>query len=401
MQYQSLTKLYYISPDEVAREYEKRFESPSAIHLPIEIKQYHRVKSYPAFFIYHNEMALIIDEFYKNYEEFLYLVHSVPPIVKQQFALLSILDEVKSTNDIEGVHSTRKEIREILDGNSNHSSRLKSVVNKYLDLLDANKEIPFDDCQDIRNFFDEFAHDEIIQDNPAHKLDGRLFRKDPVEIESAVGKVIHQGLFPEEEIIRAMGISLNILHSPELPILIRLAVFHYFFAYIHPFYDGNGRTDRFITSYYLGQHFHRLLALRFSIYVKKNRSTYYKLLAEADSELNHGDLTPFIIGFLKILTGSIRDTIVVLTRKQDQLEIYEKKIQHLGLRDPLLQEIYFILLQAALFYGQGITMAELMKVTKKNRGTIQKRINEIPMEQLLVSKINKTKYYKLNFMMFK
>ena len=46
-------------------------------------------------------------------------------------------------------------------------------------------------------------------------------------------------------------------------------------------------------------------------------------------------------------------------------------------------------------------MAELMKVTKKNRGTIQKRINEIPMEQLLVSKINKTKYYKLNFMMFK
>ena len=70
MQYQSLTKLYYISPDEVAREYEKRFESPSAIHLPIEIKQYHRVKSYPAFFIYHNEMALIIDQFYKNYEEF-------------------------------------------------------------------------------------------------------------------------------------------------------------------------------------------------------------------------------------------------------------------------------------------------------------------------------------------
>ncbi|MFR6714147.1 MAG: Fic family protein [Phascolarctobacterium succinatutens] len=38
---------------------------------------------------------------------------------------------------------------------------------------------------------------------------------------------------------------------------------------MHPFYDGNGRTDRFITSYFLSKHFHPLASLRLSIFIKK------------------------------------------------------------------------------------------------------------------------------------
>lgn len=36
----------------------------------------------------------------------------------------------------------------------------------------------------------------------------------------------------------------------------------------------------------------------------------------ADSEINRGDLTPFLQGFLKILLGTIEDTIGVLERKK-------------------------------------------------------------------------------------
>lgn len=74
---------------------------------------------------------------------------------------------------------------------------------------------------------------------------------------------------PEERIISLMQYALELLNDESVPLLVRVSIFHYFFAYIHPFYDGNGRTDRFITSYFLSKHFHPLASLRLSIFIKK------------------------------------------------------------------------------------------------------------------------------------
>lgn len=401
MKFISLTKYFYQhTQKEYETEYIRRLEAPFTVHFNIPIHQYNRKNAYPAFLCYTGEILRLVEKFYKTYEQFLYTVNTVPPVVLYQFTRLSIVEEVKSTNDIEGVHSTKKEIREIIEKKGTHYHRLQSVVHQYLELL-GEEEIKFDTCQDIRNFYDDFTHQEITQENPQNRLDGSLFRKEPVQIEAATGKTIHQGLYPESRIIEALDQALRILHSEEYPLLIRLALFHYFFVYIHPFYDGNGRTDRFITSYFLSRKFHRLLAVRLSIYIKRNQSRYYHMLEEADSEKNRGDMTPFVMGFLEILIGSTEDTIGVLSRKNEQMRKYESRIDAFQLKDKLLKEIYITLLQAALFYGEGISMADLMKVTGKNRGTIQKRIDEIPGNHLIVTKAGKTNYYKLNLMLFK
>lgn len=401
MKFISLTKYFYQhTQEEYETEYIRRLEAPFTVHFNIPIHQYNRTSAYPAFLCYTGEILRLVEKFYKTYEQFLYTVNTVPPVVLYQFTRLSIVEEVKSTNDIEGVRSTKKEIREIIEKKGAHYHRLQSVVHQYLELL-GEEEIKFDTCQDIRNFYDDFTHQEIIRENPQNRLDGSLFRKEPVQIEAATGKTIHQGLYPESRIIEALDQALRILHSEEYPLLIRLALFHYFFVYIHPFYDGNGRTDRFITSYFLSRQFHRLLAVRLSIYIKRNQSRYYHMLEEADSERNRGDMTPFVMGFLDILIGSTEDTIGVLSRKNEQMRKYESRIDAFQLQDKLLKEIYITLLQAALFYGEGISMADLMKVTGKNRGTIQKRIDEIPGNHLIVTKAGKTNYYKLNLMLFK
>ena len=401
MKFIPLTKYFYQhTQEEYEIEYIRRLEAPFTVHFNIPIHQYNRKSAYPAFLCYTGEILRLVEKFYKTYEQFLYTVNTVPPVVLYQFTRLSIVEEVKSTNDIEGVRSTKKEIREIIEKKGAHYHRLQSVVHQYLELL-GEEEIKFDTCQDIRNFYDDFTHQEIIRENPQNRLDGSLFRKEPVQIEAATGKTIHQGLYPESRIIEALDQALRILHSEEYPLLIRLALFHYFFVYIHPFYDGNGRTDRFITSYFLSRQFHRLLAVRLSIYIKRNQSRYYHMLEEADSERNRGDMTPFVMGFLEILIGSTEDTIGVLSRKNEQMRKYESRIDAFQLQDKLLKEIYITLLQAALFYGEGISMADLMKVTGKNRGTIQKRIDEIPGNHLIVTKAGKTNYYKLNLMLFK
>lgn len=401
MKFISLTKYFYQhTQEEYEIEYIRRLEAPFTVHFNIPIHQYNRKSAYPAFLCYTGEILRLVEKFYKTYEQFLYTVNTVPPVVLYQFTRLSIVEEVKSTNDIEGVHSTKKEIREIIEKKGTHYHRLQSVVHQYLELL-GEEEIKFDTCQDIRNFYNDFTHQEITRENPQNRLDGSLFRKEPVQIQAATGKTIHQGLYPESRIIEALDQALRILHSEEYPLLIRLALFHYFFVYIHPFYDGNGRTDRFITSYFLSRKFHRLLAVRLSIYIKRIQSRYYHMLEEADSEKNRGDMTPFVMGFLEILIGSTEDTIGVLSRKNEQMRKYESRIDAFQLKDKLLKEIYITLLQAALFYGEGISMADLMKVTGKNRGTIQKRIDEIPGNHLIVTKAGKTNYYKLNLMLFK
>lgn len=399
MAYKSLKKVYYKTPASIEEIYRTRFQAESAYHFEIDIKQYGHQNAYPAFLCFTQEMFLLMERIYKAYEGFLYLVNSVPGVVLQQFSLLCIVDEVKSTNDIEGVRSTRREIKEIIDGGGSKSSRLVSVVQKYRGLL-SKEEIAFETSRDIRKFYDEFAHSEVVRDNPRNELDGEIFRKDSVDVTSSTQSIVHQGIFPEERIIEEMEKALCILHDEQMPALIRAAVFHYFFAYIHPFYDGNGRTGRFITVYFLGKHLHPLTTIRLSVIIKKNQKKYYRLFEETDSELNRGEMTLFTEEFMQFIAESMEDTVRILTRKKEQLERYRQQIEAMNLEDELMRKLYYILLQAALFYGQGITIQEIKKLVKKSRATIQKRLDKIPEKDLVKTK-KRAIYYKINMLLFR
>ena len=65
-------------------------------------------------------------------------------------------------------------------------------------------------------------------------------------------------------------LKVNDLNNDDINFLIRIAVFHYAFGYIHPFYDGNGRTSRFISSYLLSQRLEDLVSFRLSYTIKLN-----------------------------------------------------------------------------------------------------------------------------------
>ncbi|MBF4691502.1 Fic family protein [Fusibacter sp. Q10-2] len=61
--------------------------------------------------------------------------------------------------------------------------------------------------------------------------------------------------------------------------LIKMAILHYQFGSIHPFYDGNGRTGRIINELYLVMK--GLLdspILHLSKYILATKNEYYKLL---------------------------------------------------------------------------------------------------------------------------
>lgn len=398
MEYESLSKIYYKNPEQHNEIYKSRFNSPTARHFDFSVKQYGRRKEYPAFLCYTEELVLLIEKIYEKQGKFSSLTEQVPQLLMHQFELMSVVDEVKSTSDIEGVHSTKQELKEIVEGEKK-SPYFSSIIRKYITLT-SNEILSFKNCADVRKFYDEFVHQEIISDEPNKKLDGKIFRKESVEIQTGTGKILHRGVYPEEKIIELMTKALEILNDEKIPALIRIAAFHYFFEYIHPFYDGNGRTARFIASYFLAEHLNYLTALRLSVIIKRQRKKYYDLFKETDSEFNCGDLTPFVYGFISMISATFDDIENILNRKMEQLLRFQEKLPELLSVDKVTLEIYKILFQSGLFFAKGVSMEELMTTTGKSRNTIKSRIENAPNGHIIVTGTKK-RFYKLNMMIFK
>lgn len=396
MEYESLNKIYYKRPAEHNKTYAERFNSPLTRHFDFQIQEYNHRNKYPAFFCYTEEFTVLIEKIYKKHEDLLQALQAVPPLVLEQFILSSVVDEVRATSDIEGIHSTRKEIKEVVSGFV-QSARFSSIVAKYKSILTDSAPMSFKTCENIRAFYDEFAHKEVTANDPTHKLDGDLFRRDSVDITSGSGKILHRGVQPEKRIIELLKVTLGILHDPDMPLLARVAIFHYLFEYVHPFYDGNGRTARFIVSYFLASRFHRLVALRLSVLIKKNRKKYYELFRETDSEWNCGDLTPFVLGFTEIVSATFDDISFSLNNKIMQLTKYRQKLYTLIKGDELTKAIYEALLQSSVFFGGGISMEGLIRVTGKSRNTIKSRLDSMPAGHVFESgSVGSKKSYKLN-----
>jgi len=74
------------------------------------------------------------------------------------------------------------------------------------------------------------------------------------------------------------------INTPELDdfdVLVKMAIIHYQFESIHPFYDGNGRTGRIVNILFLMLNgLLELPILYLSSYIIKSKSDYYRLLNE-------------------------------------------------------------------------------------------------------------------------
>ncbi|MBQ6664088.1 MAG: Fic family protein [Synergistaceae bacterium] len=362
--------------------------------MPLNIRQFNRNKEFPAFFFYNHDLAMLMEKIHSQFADFTRILQNLSPIVLQQFALSSLVDEVHSTSSIEGIHSTHRELKDILDGKSNNV-HFSTIIKKY-DLLISEQYPLFWSCKDIRDFYDEFAHADAIAENPKNKLDGVLFRKEAVDVHSASGKIIHRGITPEDKIITALSDALDFLNDDTYSALVRIAVFHYLFVYIHPFYDGNGRTARFISSVYIAKHLHPLIALRLAVTIKHRKGKYYSLLKDTGAEINCGDLTPFICGFLEFVADTIFDVTRKLKRKISQLERFRRLLSKVIPENGIEAVIMDLLLQAGAFYGRGLTMDEIMPLTGKSRNTVKEKFANLPVRTVKAISRRK-KFYKIDW----
>lgn len=400
MEYITLRTIYYKNQKNLTiweNEYKQRFNNPFSEHLDIFIKEINRKNEYEAFFCYTKEIINLQEKILIDFLKLKELIDKIPGAGINQFLHSCLIDEIKSSNDIENVKSTRREIKEAIlqQEKQNKKIRLWGIVNKYIKII-HEENIPLKTCSDIRALYDDFILDEIIREDTEDKPDGILFRKGSVDIGADFQKPVHKGIYPESKIIEYMEKSLKLLRNSNISQLIRIAIFHYLFGYIHPFYDGNGRMSRFITSYYLSKYLNPAVALRLSLLIKQHKKQYYKMFEITNSEYNRGDLTPFIIWSLEFISLAIMDTKKTLSNKYNKYVSFKEKLSKLNIHDDTLIRIYYILLQAAIFSDIGATQKEIAATIDKSERTIGTKLRNIPKEHIIIDNSNRPYHYKLN-----
>ena len=393
LEYKSLSKLFYSDKESYEKIYQSRFNNEQTVHLNFE------VSGFPAFFVPDSSFFQIFTDIYKTDKSIKALREKLPEKAIDQFALRCLIDEIILTNDIEGVFSSRREINSVLSElkTKSRGKRYSGLVQKYL-MLQKDESMSFRTCEDIRNLYNDLVYFEVAEDNPENLPDGKIFRKDSTSVVSATQKEIHRGIYPESNIIETMNKALDILNNDEIPFLFRVSVFHYLFGYIHPFYDGNGRTSRFISSYLLSKEFESIIAYRISFSIKENINEYYQAFKTCNDKHNKGDLTPFIFMFINIIRKSFHLLENALVKRYEQLKHYSDTIQHLpnGLNEQYV-DIYFLLIQASLFSENGISTQEIMEVSRLSRTTITNRLKTLSEDNLIIKKtFGNMRCYSLN-----
>lgn len=323
----------------------------------------------PFFVCINNEIACLVERIWKVNSRLQQLIEKIP--ARSILLQSALYREIELSNEIEGIHSSRKMLKEAAQKSS---GRFFGQISQYGKILqDATPEFP---CAiaEIREYYDELLYKEIQMDNPDNLPDGKMFRKDPVFISDGF-KNRHTGVTPEDKIESMLQSSLNWMRHHTVPDLVAIAVFHYIFGYIHPFYDGNGRLNRFLTTVFLANDLGPSASLLLSTALSRHRSDYYKAFEVCEDPLNHNELTYFVLFFLNCLSEAVEDEFQILDEKWDEFTKFSESLKKMDLKSRDSQ-ILQLLGESELFGEDGLIKEELAEKLGCSVSTVRNLVKE-------------------------
>ena len=293
-----------------------------------------------------------------------------------------IINEAKDSSAIENIVTTHDSIYKVLTKSGFKDEAAKEVVD-YRSAIwrgyEIIKEKGFISTNILVELQEMIEHNNAgVRKNPGTKL-----------VNSKTGEVIYTPPQEEKEIRDLLKNLEDYINekNDEVDPLIKMALIHYQFESIHPFYDGNGRTGRILNVLYLV--LNNLLdspILYLSNYINKNKSEYYKLFTEFREKNNYED---WIIYILKGISETSKKTIDLIRLIQSEMELYKEdfmtrlpKIYSDELLDSLFFEVYTrinyiedrcgVTRQTAATYLNSLVDVGLLECEKVGRESIYK-----------------------------
>jgi len=232
---------------------------------------------------------------------------------------------------------------------------------------------------------------EVLEGNKAgfRKLPGTTLKN------TSTGEIIYTPPQDPEEIkdlMTNLEKFINDKESSDFDPLVKMAIIHYQFETIHPFYDGNGRTGRIINILYLIQEkLQDLPILYLSSYIIKNKSDYYRLLQEVRTKNNWEEWLLFMI---KAVDQTSRETIDLIIKIRALMMNYKRT-----LRDNY--KFYSQDLLNNLFKHPYTKIEFIQRDLNVSRITAANYLNQLAYDKLLTKKKLGTANYYINDPLFK
>ena len=333
------------------------------------------------------ELSVINEQVLRVERKVSRLWNSLPGLGRWAYLRHLILDEIVSTNEIEGIHSSRRQISEAIDivrrqEPSSRRERFVELARLYLELTDRRQKRP---CtpEDLRAVYDRVVADEVAQEDSP---DGALFRKSAVDIWDSHQRLRHTGVFPESKITSMVSQMIELAERSDIPAVYSALLAHFVFEYIHPFYDGNGRTGRYLLALYLSEPLSVTTSLSLSRVIAENKNAYYKAFDTVEDPLNHGEATMFVLTLMGLIRQAQDSAIEQLEMKNGQLAHVDRQLRaiegQVGLSSKAA-ELLFLMAQYALFDDFGeIALADAAEYLGASTQTASKYLHELAEKSL-------------------
>jgi Fic family protein len=225
-----------------------------------------------------------------------------------------ILQEAKDSSAIENIVTTHDELFKGLTLKQNISPRVKEVLNYRSALLEGFGALK---KRGVLSANGIIALQERLECNKAgiRKLPGTALKND------RTGKVVYTPPDNPAAIVRLIRNFEEYLNTnlDGADPLIKMAVSHYQFESIHPFYDGNGRTGRIINVLYLV--LEKLLSapvLYLSRYITRNKADYYRLLQKVRTK---DGWTEWVLYMLKAVEETSIGTLHLIDAIREAMKV--------------------------------------------------------------------------------
>lgn len=294
------------------------------------------------------------------------------------------LQEAKASSEIENIVTTHDDLyrENIFIETKNPAS--KEVIN-YAQSLKKGFEIVRNEKLLLNKHIIEIQ--QILEQNNAG------FRKQAgTRLVNSYGETIYTPPQDSEEVLNLMANLEKFINDPDVSDydpLVKMAIIHYQFESIHPFYDGNGRTGRIINVLYLVlQGLLDLPILYLSRYIIQNKSEYYYVLQDVRDNDNWEAM---ILYLLKGVEMTSIQTINLVGRIKMLMQEYKET-----LREKLPKKYSQDLLNN-LFKNPYTKKEFLARDLQMTERTAQNYLDEIAEIELLEKiKVGNANYYMNN-----